>query len=807
MLNELPNFEIDRRGFLHLAGLVSAAGLIEGCGVTNSNATAAVSSAAPSTIPSLPPRKFAFRDRVRYDSKCLYIENQPFLMYSGEFHFCRCPKPLWRARFEKIKEAGFNTVQVYVMWNYHEPASPKSLDDFSGVDLTDLNDWLTMAEEFGLYISVRPGPYVCAEWNTGGFPQWLLAKKPVGYKDTRTKNTWLRSNDPEFIAWSLHWYKAVCPVIASHQITRKNPGEPGVILFQLENEYKFVRWQPDQVQREVLTALAKEAWGNGIEVPLFVNYSTCVLESADPVIRQMFYATDEYPRFNIPKTAKVLDTIAAEQPDAPLMTAELQGGWFDKVTGPQSFRTDEDYYTPSLNPAQINNLTMMCLQKGVTLMNYYMLFGGTNMGAWAGRNIATSYDYTSPIRECGGVGEKFLRVKGIAQMIREHGVALAQSVAVPVKAQTAQDDVEVAARQAPDGSFYLFVRTSQYKADRNGAATANIAGGPTINFNYALEPLGSKILYLPAGAISADQGRWLPEPQTLPARPTNLPAAVAIAEVRTQADALPSNWQTAPASLAALGNYIGGFSYYRYINGLQPGLGPEPTEFLVGQWTAGGVTAQFKKDMILFAKKDGVTPAAFPLPKSSDDYVLTPLLMVYEDYGHTNGGSMSLENLSGINETGLYPPPMAHTRMLEEKREYGGGPTGAELGWQNPEFDDSAWTKQTLPQNSTAEIAALLSWHRMTFTLPEVDPDVWVPWCLRLAVSGNGFIYLNGHNIGRCWQNGGQKEFFLPDCWINSGPGNSNVIALCLRGIEEDKPAGVLAASIVPYTAYAEQRS
>ncbi|HTV48790.1 MAG TPA: beta-galactosidase [Phycisphaerae bacterium] len=795
---------IDRRNFLRIVGLASAAGLFEGC--TESTAAMTAPTTAPSTtqnsIQNLPPRQFSHPDRVRYDSQCLYVENKPFLMYSGEFHYCRCPKPLWRARFEKIKDAGFNTVQVYVMWNYHERQMPDSVDDFSKVDLTDLEDWLTMAEEFGLYVSMRPGPYVCAEWNTGGFPQWLLTKKPPGYTGEQNKGAWLRTDDPDFIAWSRHWYKAVCPVIAPHQITRKKPGEPGVILFQVENEYKFVKWVSDQAQRKVLGALARQAWSCGIDVPLFVNYSTCVIGSADPVIRQMFYATDEYPRFNIPKTEKALTTMAREQPDAPLMTAELQGGWFDKVTGPQSFRTDSDYYTPSLGPAQINNLTMMCLQCGVTLMNYYMVFGGTNMDAWAARNISTSYDYSAPIRECGGVGEKFLRVKAIAKMLQKHGTTLAQSVAVKVKAQTTQDDVEVAARKALDGSYYIFIRTSQNKEERKGTAAVSIDDGPSISFDYELEPFGAKIFYLPA-VNRNEAAHWLPETQTLPPRPTNLPGPVAITEVRSEADAVPSVWGPKPDSLASLGDYIGGFSYYNSINAIQ---GPAPTSLRIEQLNPGGVTAQFN-GIVLFSRKDGVTPAALDLPADviTTSNTTNQLYLVYEDYGHTNTG-MSMEKLSGIAGVNVEPPPPIVTDdKAAQMLQYGGGPTGIGLGWQNPEFDDSSWAKINLLQQAVGGGASgLLTWHRMTFTLPVVDASVWVPWCIHLEASGNGFIFINGHNIGRYWQNGGQKDFFLPDCWLNTGPGNKNVIVLCLRGV--DKPAGVLSASIVPYTAYAEYR-
>ena len=101
----------------------------------------------------------------------------------------------------------------------------------------------TMAEEFGLYTVVRPGPYICAEWDGGGFPQWLVAlKRPPA---PRREQMWLQTDDPVYLAWARHWYDAVCPVIAKHQITRKPTGSPGVILVQIENEYNRLKLPAD----------------------------------------------------------------------------------------------------------------------------------------------------------------------------------------------------------------------------------------------------------------------------------------------------------------------------------------------------------------------------------------------------------------------------------------------------------------------------------------------------------------------------------------------------------------------------------
>ena len=155
----------------------------------------------PALATAAEPRPFTHPDRIRYDDHCLTIDGKDIFIYSGAFHYFRCPKALWHDRFQKIHDAGFNAVESYVPWNWHEPQMPADLKDFSKVDLTDLEDWLKMAEDFGFYIIIRPGPYICAEWDTGGFPQWLLALKPA---DRLRSEGWLRSDDPTYLAWCKH---------------------------------------------------------------------------------------------------------------------------------------------------------------------------------------------------------------------------------------------------------------------------------------------------------------------------------------------------------------------------------------------------------------------------------------------------------------------------------------------------------------------------------------------------------------------------------------------------------------------------
>src|ERR1700677_4639879 len=138
-------------------------------------------------------------------------------------------------------------------------------------------------DEFGLFTIIRPGPYICAEWDGGGFPRWLLTKVPAGS---------LRTDDPTFLAWSRHWMKAVCPVIAAAQVTRRPPGHGGVIFVQLENEYDIYSEIPESQRAPQLRALYEAAIAGGIDVPLFTCLTQQCRSSSDPELGQVFDAVN-----------------------------------------------------------------------------------------------------------------------------------------------------------------------------------------------------------------------------------------------------------------------------------------------------------------------------------------------------------------------------------------------------------------------------------------------------------------------------------------------------------------------------------
>lgn len=877
-------------------------------------------------------RVFPHPDRVRFDRLSLFVENRPFFLYSGSFHYCRAPKELWPARFEKILQAGFNTVQTYTPWNLHEPQLPDSPDDFSKCDMTLLDEFLTMATKFGLYTIVRCGPYMCGEWDTGGYPQWLIPKIPPHHR-----GMWLRSNADSYTAWANHWMQAVCRTTARHQITRKPVGDKGVLLMQVENEYGLIGI-PIKEKKSHLQDLINQARRNGIDVPLFTNLAGFILGSNDRLTEEVFDTLDRYPGWQFPAMLHRIKHYRNGQPDAPVMAAEMQGGYFTSVEAKPFLETDRDTYAGNVGPDQINALTLFSIRHGMTALNYYMLFGGTNFAGRAGANVATTYDYCAPIRENGGVGEKWLKVAAIGKMLQRHGPALARSVEAAVRIGRMPRNIEVGARRSPDGAHFIFIRN----ADRSRAAAARlqvqIAGLGRVSLSVRLARADFQVLYLPTGVIRPDKGEWLPPKVTPIRRPKAIPDAVVITAARMAPDPQPRNFRPVPPghSLAAMGIYDSGFCYYRgrmEVN-KRGEAGPAAlTAQLNGQDSA---TALFSGKAVWPVSRTG-SPAIFPLPDAPPNGPVE-VRFVHDNAGHPNSG-YGMQSAFGITSVGLAPAqtaadalvrwqfklvklprhvgslpeiqpdysaadwPMAHTAnmhphqighrkaavfrtrfnmtgadvrrgrgllrfglvstrawvfvngkaagmasgfgptlnitpllrrgentialVVQELGHWGGigepaiiagpdtwgrqtghlelaaGPTGEGLGWQKPEFNDAQWANHPLP-SAVAPEDSLLTWFRMNFTLPTVAADIWVPWCLKLAANGNGFIYLNENNIGRIWEYGGQREFFLPDCWLNAA-GKTNTLAICLRSV--DRPAGLQAATVVPYRVYAEYKT
>ncbi len=808
-------------------------------------ALAAMFSPAQAESPSVAPSPlFPHPERIRYDGHCLQIEDRDFFVSSAAFHYFRTPPELWRDRFQKIKDAGFNTVETYVPWNRHERDLPSGLDDFSKVDLSEFEAWLKMAQdEFGFYTIVRPGPFICAEWGGGGYPRWLAKFNPWTGKEF-----WLRSADDAHIAWSVHWYEAVCRVFAREQITRKPKGAKGIILVQIENEYDYHK-APDKPK--VLRALFGAVKKSGVDVPVFTCRTGETRGSADPVLSQVFDCDNLYVALDgAPGCAQRMVSLRAQQPNAPGFVTELQGGWFS-LTGE---RLSEENYSDARH---FNAIYWMSLLGGATGLNPYMFVGGTNFGGWGARGQTTTYDYNAAIREWGTPGPKYDVAKGVNEFVREYAERLVRAEGGPCELQGAPASLFGGVRVAPDGTRFVFLHNTDAKKTISGKVTMvpgkvsrsadpiyNLnqegnrvlvrigdvdAGVPTIppfEVDYTLADLGAKVLVIPPGKTPAE-GVWYPKAQAV-APPASLPAPLRIASALKHHDPLDGAWRALPAgkSLPELGVSDQRYVLYRSRFTL-PGKDVSTfVRLLVNSFSRDLVTAQVNGRLASRLYPDEPYAAAATRNKKLSFDRIRPdefdnrfdigsllrvgdneIVLLYENIGHEHG-YIPMEELSGIRQAGLSADEKAISKPLDWQVALDLG--GIAAGWTRPDFAPKGWEKVTLDTTRTlarkgngiqpqGQCDGLLTWYRIEFELPERSSAAAasIPWRLLLDASGNGFMWLNGHDIGRHWEIGPQREYYLPECWLNFGADHKNVLMLGLR--QTVNGAELRAAEIAPY--------
>lgn len=305
------------------------------------------------------------------------LDGKPFQIRCGELHFARIPKEYWRHRIKMMKAMGMNTICAYLFWNFHE----RTPGNFKWDGEADVAQFCKIAQEEGLWVILRPGPYVCAEWEMGGLPWWLL----------KNENIKLRTKDPLFINASRNYLMEVGRVLAPLQITNGGP----IILVQVENEHGFYADDPEYMG--IIKDAILEA---GFNVPLFACNPTYHLEKG--------YRKDIFPVVNFGSNPEeAFRALRKILPEGPLMCGEFYSGWFDTWGNPHTFGEIDRY---------LKDMEYM-LKTGASF-SIYMAHGGTTFGFWAGADRpfkpdVSSYDYGAPVTEAGWTSEKFFATRNL----------------------------------------------------------------------------------------------------------------------------------------------------------------------------------------------------------------------------------------------------------------------------------------------------------------------------------------------------------------------------------------------------------
>ena len=425
---------------------------------------------------------------VSFDKFSMMLNNQRKYIFSGEFHYYRHPSPRqWEQRIKKLRQSGYNTICTYYYWAYHSPAQGKY--DFSGT--RDIELFHKIVEDQGMYLIARPGPYICAEVDGGGFPGWLLAKRDL---NLRCRKNAKFVYDPEYMKHVKEWYEAVIPIINK----AKN-----LVLLQIENEYGlyytptgavsklqgalqrqygndiFVRLSaipalrslyqgdpkkamksPDYAaHNQYMKELNEIARGLGVKVPLFHN------DAGSPSKRYVdvdIPGVDNYPIGNFHSDWKKDNPFAAidlfeEQRDVlsdkfPVLAPEIQGGWYDFWGG-----YGYDHARKFLGPLAMDMTLKSCLAQGTSILSIYMACGGTTWGYSTEPEVYTSYDYGAPITEGGRISERAEACRLFSEFVAAHEKSILETIPEPQPGKQ-EKDVFVKVRKNSAGERFVFLR-------------------------------------------------------------------------------------------------------------------------------------------------------------------------------------------------------------------------------------------------------------------------------------------------------------------------------------------------------------
>ncbi|KAH7848772.1 hypothetical protein Vadar_007621 [Vaccinium darrowii] len=633
---------------------------------------------------------------VTYDSKAIIINGQRRILFSGSIHYPRSTPDMWEDLMQKAKDGGIDVIDTYVFWNGHEP-SPGNYN-FEG--RYDLVQFIQTAQKLGLYVNLRIGPYVCAEWNFGGFPVWLKFVPGISF----------RTDNGPFMTAMQGFTQKIVEMMKSQNLFQSQGGP--IILAQIENEYGGISKLLGAPGEAYMNWAASMAVGLDTGVPWVMCKE---VDAPDPVINTFngFYC----------------DTFTPNKPYKPTMWTEAWTGWFTEFGGTILQRPVQD----------LAFAVARFIQRGGSFVNYYMYHGGTNFGRTAGGPfITTSYDYDAPIDEYGLVRDpKYSHLKELHSAIKLCEQALVSSdptVTTLGKGQQAHvfstgqgicaaflsnSDSESAASvlfnnkryKLPPWSISILPDCSNevFNTAKVGAQASQIQMSPTNSILLSWETFDEDIFSLEDSSTLAAIGL--------------------LEQINVTRDSTDYLWYMTSVDISSSESFL---SRGQMPNLTMVSRGHAAHVFINGQLS--GSAYGTREDMLFtFTGPVNLHAGINSIALLSIAVGLPNIGLHYELW---QAGILGPVTLHGLDQ--------GRTDLSWQKWTYKVGLQGEAMNLASPNAVSSAeWFQGSLVTQGQNP----LTWYKANFDAPEVDG----PLALDLLSMGKGQAWINGQSIGRYW--------------------------------------------------------
>ncbi|TYG75221.1 hypothetical protein ES288_D03G012300v1 [Gossypium darwinii] len=633
---------------------------------------------------------------VTYDKKAIVINGQRRILFSGSIHYPRSTPDMWEDLIQKAKDGGLDVIETYVFWNVHEP-SPGNYN-FEG--RYDLVRFIKTVQKAGLYAHLRIGPYVCAEWNFGGFPVWLKFVPGISF----------RTDNEPFKRAMQGFTEKIVGLMKNHNLFESQGGP--IILSQIENEYGAQSKLLGAAGYNYVTWAAKMAVETGTGVP----WVMCKEDDApDPLINTCngFYC----------------DAFQPNKPYKPTIWTEAWSGWFSDFGGPLHHRPAED----------LAFAVARFIQKGGSFVNYYMYHGGTNFGRTAGGPfITTSYDYDAPVDEYGLIRQpKYGHLKELHKAVKMCERALVSADPIVTSLGNFQQ-AHTYTSESGDCAAFL----SNYDTESAARVLFN-------NMHYNLPPWSISILPDCRNVVfnTAKVGVQTSQMQMLPTNTKMLSwetydedtsaldyslmisANGLLEQINVTRDASDYLWYITSVDIGSSESFLRGGELPTLI---VQSTGHAVHIFINGQLSGSAFGTRENRRFTFTGKVN--------LRAGTNKIALLSVAVGLPNVG----GHFETWNTGILGPVALHGLDQGKRDLSWQKWTYQVGLKGEAMNLDSP---NGILSLEWMEGSLAAQTQQPLRWHKAYFDAPEGDE----PLALDMESMGKGQIWINGQSIGRYW--------------------------------------------------------